>query len=117
MPYQVNFSPEFRSWWNEQEDDLQDRMLKVIGSLEEKGPHLGRPLADTLEDSNLSNLKELRIQYKGDPYRILYAFDPNREAALLIGGNKANNKKWYKQMIPLAEAIFATYLENLGERK
>ena len=91
--------------------------MRKIDDLEEKGPHLGRPKADTLEDSKLSNLKELRVPYKGDPYRILYAFDPNREAALLIGGNKASDKKWYKKMIPQAEAVFAAHLERLKEKQ
>ena len=57
------------------------------------------------------------MHLNGDPYRILYAFDPQREAALLVGGNKANDKKWYKKMIPLAEAIFAAHLARLKEKE
>lgn len=116
MSYKVNFTPEFRVWWNEQEERLREIIAKKVADLEEKGPHLGRPQADTLEGSKLSNLKELRVLYKGDPYRILYAFDPKREAALLVGGNKAGDKKWYKKMIPQAEAVFATHLERLKEK-
>ena len=63
----------------------------------------------------LSNLKELRVQYKGEPYRILFAFDPMREALLLVGGNKAGNKNWYDEMIPVAEEIFERHLKTLKE--
>lgn len=55
------------------------------------------------------------MQHRGEPYRILYAFDPHREALLILGGNKAGDKRWYKKMIPLAEAIFNQHLLELGE--
>lgn len=85
----------------------------MVDLLRERGPNLHRPYTDTLEKSKLSNLKELRVQHKGEPYRILFAFDPRREALLLIGGNKAGNKDWYDEMIPLAEEIFEEHLETL----
>ncbi len=85
--------------------------------LEEHGPQLGRPYADTLEGSRLSNLKELRVQHRGEPYRVLYAFDPERQALLLVGGNKAGDKRWYRWMIPLAETIFERHLKNLEKEK
>lgn len=113
MAYVVNTSKEFESWFVQQEEDLQDRVAASVGLLEEQGPQLRRPHADTLEGSTLSNLKELRVQHRGEPYRILYAFDPKREALLLIGGNKAGDKRWYKKMIPIAEAIYARHLETL----
>lgn len=47
-------------------------------------------------------MKEIRIQYKGKPWRILFIFDPKRQAILLVGGNKTGNKRWYKENIPLA---------------
>jgi hypothetical protein len=60
-------------------------------------------------------LKELRVQHKGEPYRILFAFDPRREALLLLAGNKAGDKRWYEKMIPLAENLFQKHLENLDK--
>jgi hypothetical protein len=94
---------------------LQDTVLMYIRLLEQYGPHLGRPQADTLAGSKFSNLKELRVQHRGEPYRLLYAFDPNRQALILLGGNKASDKRWYETMIPKAEAIFNTHLKNLQE--
>jgi hypothetical protein len=83
----------------------------------EHGPNLRRPYADTLKGSKISNLKELRVQHKGDHYRILFAFDPKREALLLVGGDKTGDKRWYDKMIPLAEKIFAKHLEMLKKEK
>ncbi len=113
MPFTVNTSGEFDSWFIPLEEALQDDILFVVRLLEEHGPQLRRPYADTLEGTSLSNLKELRVQHRGDPYRILFAFDPKREALLLIGGNKAGDKRWYKRMIPLAETIFERHLASL----
>jgi hypothetical protein len=113
MAYTVNVSDEFAAWFAEQEEALQNRITAMVNLLGEQGPNLRRPHADTLEGSKLSNLKELRVQHKGDPYRILFAFDPRREALLLIGGNKAGDKRWYDKMIPVAEKIFAAHLETL----
>ena len=53
------------------------------------------------------------MQHQGQPYRILYAFDPAREALLLLGGNKSGDKRWYRKAIPRAEAIFVRHLEDL----
>ncbi len=115
MAYTVNASAEFGEWFSGQEADLQDRVTASVGLLEERGPQLPRPYADTLEGSKISNLKELRVQHRGEPYRILYAFDPERQALLLIGGNKAGDKRWYKRMIPLAETIFERHLATLAK--
>jgi hypothetical protein len=57
-------------------------------------------------------MKELRVQHDGDPYRILFVFDPQRQAVLLIGGNKRADKRWYEKNIPLAERRYIEYLEE-----
>lgn len=115
MGFAVSASEEFRAWFEAQDKALRRVVTAHVGLLEEYGPQLGRPYADTLEGSSLKNLKELRVQHQGNPYRILYAFDPKRQALLLVGGNKAGDKRWYKRMIPVAEAIFARHLETLEE--
>jgi hypothetical protein len=60
-------------------------------------------------------MKELRVQYKGDPWRILFAFDPVRRAILLVGGDKTGDDRWYKKNIPLADARFDKHLEQVKE--
>jgi hypothetical protein len=117
MAFTVLFSSEFKDWFDEQDKPLQRAVLIYVGLLEEHGPQLSRPHADTLKGSKLTNLKELRVQYRGDPYRVLYAFDPKRQALLLVGGNKASDKKWYDRMMKLAETIFEAHLEQLRKEE
>lgn len=117
MAFAVIFSSDFEDWFNLQDRPLQRAVLVYLGLLEEHGPQLSRPHADTLQGSTLKNLKELRVQYRGEPYRILYAFDPLRQALLLVAGNKAGDKKWYTRMIPRAEALFEAHLKALEEEE
>jgi hypothetical protein len=58
-------------------------------------------------------MKELRIQSKGRPYRVFFAFDPRRRAILLTGGNKSGNRRFYKEMIPIADKIYDQYLADI----
>ncbi len=62
-------------------------------------------------------IRGLRIQHKGKPYRILYAFDPRRAAILLIGGRKTGGKRWYEQYVPLAERIYNEHLKSLKDEQ
>jgi len=43
-------------------------------------------------------MKELRIQHEGRPYRVLFIFDPQRNAVLLIGGDKTGKDLRSKNM-------------------
>lgn len=115
MAFTVRRTSEFKDWFDQQDKPLRRAILAHIGLLQERGPRLSRPHADTLKGSKLTNLKELRVQHRGDPYRILYAFDPKRQALLLVGGNKAEDKKWYDKMIPRAEKLFEAHLEDLDK--
>ena len=86
-----------------------------IEMLERYGPELGRPYVDTLKGSKFPNLKELRVQHRRRPYRILFAFDPRRNAYLILGGDKTGNRNWYVDAIPRAEAIYTQHLSEIGE--
>ena len=82
--------------------------------LQEIGPHLSRPYADTVNGSKFTNMKELRIQSKGDPLRAFFAFDPTRTGVLLCAGNKVGDeKRFYKRMIPIADNEYETHLKNM----
>ena len=48
-----------------------------------------------------------------EPLRVLYAFDPRREAWILLGGNKAKESNFYRRAIPRAEAIWMAHLGKL----
>ncbi len=114
--YVVNTSDEFDRWWVACSESLQDAIAAHVGLLERVGPQLGRPYADTLSGSTVSNLKELRVQHRGQPCRILYAFDPRREALLLLGGIKGGGRRWYRRALRTAESIWERHLEQLEER-
>ena len=60
-------------------------------------------------------MRELRIQHQGRPYRVLYAFDPERNAVLLIGGDKTGNEQWYETFVPLADRLYEQHLIELEE--
>ncbi|CAO5020921.1 hypothetical protein NIES3806_09310 [Microcystis aeruginosa NIES-3806] len=116
MEWNIIFDEAFRDWLYEQEETVQDSILAYIGLLKQKGPLLGRPYVDTLQGSRYPNLKELRVQHQGQPWRVLFAFDPIRQAIMLVGGNKTGDKRWYEKNIPIAEKRFEAYLKTLTEQ-
>jgi hypothetical protein len=84
----------------------------AIDVLEEHGPILGRPLVDAIEGSSIHNLKELRPGSVGrSEIRILFVFDPERQAVILVAGDKAGNwKRWYERNIAVAEDRYGRWL-------
>lgn len=118
MAYDVEQTDEFTEWWNGLTEGEQIAVAKVVGALEEKGPDLKRPYVGKIEGSKkIPNLKELIIQYGGDPYRVFFAFDPRQTAILLLGATKTGGKKaqaaWYKARIAEVEPIYEQYLKEL----
>jgi hypothetical protein len=95
-----------------------DLVEATIDVLAEVGPTLGRPLADRIKGSAVHNLKELRPPSAGSTeVRILFAFDPERQAVLLVAGDKSRDwKGWYRTAIPLAEQRYAQYLDDAKGR-
>lgn len=117
MEWTVVFHHEFSSWFDVQDKKLQDEMAANLKILGEDGPMLGRPRVDTVKGSMFDNMKELRIQFQGDPYRILFAFDSKRQAILLVGGCKLSDKRWYKINVPIADKRFKEHLQKLQKEK
>ncbi len=116
MAWTLVYSEEFERWLVGQVEELQDEALANLDVLAEIGPSLSRPKSDTLKGSKLPNLKELRFEFERAPFRILYAFDPKREALIMLAGNKASDKRWYPKHIAQAEKMFARHLEKLKEK-
>jgi hypothetical protein len=81
----------------------------------EKGPNLPFPHSSGINQSKHGHMRELRVQVKGDPYRVFYAFDPRRMAILLIGGNKAGNDRFYDDYIPIADELYDVHLKELAK--
>jgi hypothetical protein len=94
------------------DDDAKEAIYKNLLILKELGPSLGRPYVDTIENSKHKNMKELRVQNKKRIFSIFFAFDPDRNALLLTGGDKRGDKRFYQRMIPIADEIYDRYLKE-----
>ena len=118
MGWTVKMTDEYEQWFMNLDDDLQDALIVDIKVLEIIGPKLGRPHVETLKvKKGEKKIKELRTEHEGKPYRSLFVFDPERSAILLLGGNKATDKKWYRRNIPKALDIYKKYLISLNNRR
>jgi len=88
--------------------------LVLIELLEKFGPALKRPHCDTLKGSKFSNMKELRFSLPGGVWRVAFAFDKQRAAVLLVGGNKTgvSQKRFYRELIRVADFRFQQHLDE-----
>ena len=117
LHYEVEYTDQFGEWWETLDENEQASVDVHVLLLEERGAQLPFPYSSGIEGSKYDEMRELRIQHKGDPYRVLYAFDPRRCALLLIGGNKkGKGNRWYKEFIPIADRIFAEHLKSLKKK-
>ena len=114
MLWQVEYSDEFGEWYGGLSEDEQERVKYVVGVLQNAGPLLGRPLADKVRQSRHQNMKELRVQYRGNPIRILFAFDPRQVAYLILGGTQTGDEDWYGAYVPVADKIYDQHLGEIG---
>ena len=93
----------------------REQVVAAVELLEEHGPHLGRPLVDSVVGSRHKNMKELRPGSSGrSELRLLFAFDPERSAILLVAGDKAGAwKRWYRRSIPIADDLYDAHLRTV----
>jgi hypothetical protein len=115
VTWEIEYTEQFRQWWDVLGETQQDDIIIVVQLLEEKGPNLPFPYSSGVKGSKHSHLRELRIQSGGNPLRIFYAFDPRRTAILLIGGDKTGDNRFYEKYIPIADRLYDEYLEELKE--
>jgi hypothetical protein len=115
MCWEVEFTDEFASWWTDLDEDEQDSIDQGVGLLEARGPSLPFPYSSDINGSKHGNMRELRVQHRGEPYRVFYAFDPRRSAILLIGGNKTGDDQFYERMVPQADRIYDEHLRELEQ--
>jgi hypothetical protein len=117
VEWSVEFTDEFGAWWDSLTIEEQEDVRASVNVLRQFGPSLGRPHVDSVAGSRYPNMKELRTQHAGRPYRTLFAFDPRRVAILLIGGDKTGNKRWYEEFVPRADKIYAQHLKEIAEEE
>lgn len=106
--WSVEFHPVCEVWANGLKQADAEALLAAIRVLRAEGPNLGRPLVDRVKGSRHANMKELRPGSTGrTEIRVLFAFDRERKAILLAGGDKSGDwKGWYKENIPIADVRF-----------
>src|SRR5581483_12146494 len=97
---EVVATDEFTAWYQGLDQGLTDCVFRAVTQLEVAGVTLGFPLSSDIKGSKYA-LRELRIKCQGHQLRVFYAFDPKRQAALLIGGDKTGDDRFYERMIPI----------------
>jgi len=111
--WEVEYTDEFGEWWHGLTEAEQESIDAHVRLLEERGTQLGQPHSSGIARSKHRHMRELRVQHRGRPYRVLYAFDPRRTAILLIGGDKTGHDRWYEEYVPLADRLYDEHLAAL----
>jgi hypothetical protein len=111
--WEIEYTEEFENWWNTLDESEQEDVDSCVGLLMKEGPGLPFPFSSGITGSKHKHMRELRIQHKGQPYRVLYAFNPKRVAILLLGGNKTGDDRWYKRNVPIADKLYDDHLIEL----
>lgn len=117
MTWTVLFHDAFDAEFEALVDELQDELLAHAKLLAEFGPNLGRPTVDTLKGSQHANMKELRFSWNGQVWRVAFAFDPQRQAILLVGGDKggADQRRFYQRLLTVADERYDDHLNTLSQ--
>jgi hypothetical protein len=107
------------AWLELLSDDDYHQVIAALELLQERGPQLGRPLVDSIKGSRHKNMKELRPGTSGrSEMRLLFAFDPLRQAIVLVAGDKSGDwNGWYRKNVPLADHLFDEHLQTLDRPK
>lgn len=109
--FHAAFAEEFKSLPRDVRIDLA-AAAKAPG---ERGPSLGRSHVDTLNGSKHANMKELRFRSDGGVWRVAFAFDPKRNAVVLVAGDKSgvSEKRFYARLIATADVRYDEHLADL----
>jgi hypothetical protein len=115
--WSVEFHPDCEAWATQLAQPDAEALLAAVRVLRSEGPNLGRPLVDTVKASRYPNMKELRPGSTGrSEVRVLFAFDKERKAVLLVAGDKSDDwDGWYRVNIPLADDRFGAHQADIDE--
>jgi hypothetical protein len=118
VAWEISLHEDVERWYLElcrNDPAAADGIADAVELLAAVGPALGRPLVDRIHRSRHHNMKELRPPSTGSSeVRMLFAFDPEREAVVLVAGDKSGRwESWYREMIPLADRRFDEHRRTL----
>jgi hypothetical protein len=109
---ELRFTAEAEAWVKRLAPEKANRVAAATDQLLARGPALRRPLVGTIIGSQHHNMRELRM----GTMRLLFAFDPDRHAVMLLGGDKRGAwHDWYRQSIPRADRLYDRYLQGNGK--
>jgi hypothetical protein len=115
--WEVSFHDEFDPEFDSFSQDVQDELLAAADAIRKLGPEADRPHVGTLENPKHPNMKELRFKANNgsEIWRAAFAFDPEREAIILVAADKqgVNESKFYKDLLKKANKRFDKHLANL----
>jgi len=119
VSWDVEFHPACEAWADQLGQPDAEALVAAVRVLRDEGPSLGRPLVDTVKGSRHKKMKELRPGSTGrSEVRLLFAFDKQRRAILLLGGDKNNDwNGWYKVNIPVADERFEKHQAKIDEQR
>jgi len=61
-------------------------------------------------------MKEVRFQNKGKTLRAFFTFGPLRQAIVQCIGDKGGKKRFYKEMLEIADQQYELHLSTLGDQ-
>jgi hypothetical protein len=119
VKWKAEFHDEFVPEYSVLPEDVQDELLAIIEVLKQFGPQMGRPRVDTLNGSKHANMKEIRFDAADGVWRFAFAFDPNRQAIILCGGDKSggSEKRFYRQLTAKADKRFDEHAAKIKQEK
>lgn len=106
---EVYATDEMAEWYQGLSVAEANAVDRVVRLLMQQGVSLGHPYSNDLKGARYA-FRELRATAGRAELRVIYAFDPRRDAVLIIGGNKGGEPRFYRRIIPLAERIWGQYL-------
>jgi hypothetical protein len=112
-----DFDPEFDAF----SKDVQDELLAAAVAIKKLGPAADRPHVGTLSNPKHANMKELRFKANNgaEIWRAAFAFDPAREAVILVAAAKQglDEDKFYKDLLKKANDRFDKHLKCMNALK
>jgi hypothetical protein len=111
---QIEVTDTYKDWYLDLEKieaAAVDRKVKMLQML---GVTLPFPHSSDIKGAKYP-FRELRVN--NPPIRVLYAFDPERKAVLIIGGDKSGDNRFYERLIPLGERLWEEHLAKLAAAK
>ena len=117
MKWSVELHDEFQPEFFALPPKVRRTILALSRLLGEFGPHLGRPRVDTLNGSRHANMKEMRFSVVDGEWRLAFAFDPARNAVLLVAGDKSGGsvRRFYRTLVRKADERFDRHLARFAK--